>query len=282
MREGIHEMKQLSVNHLIIGGGAPFVLIAGPCVIESRAGTRDIAAALKGMTRDLEIPLIFKASYDKANRTSGDSFRGPGLKEGLDVLASIREDYGTPVLSDVHRFEEIDEAASVLDIVQVPAFLCRQTDFIREVARKAKIINIKKGQFLAPWDVAQIIEKARKAGNDNILITERGTSFGYNNLIADMRSLPIIRGLGYPVVFDGTHSVQLPGGLGHASGGQRDMVPSLCRAAVAVGIDALFLEVHPDPDRALCDGPNSLRLDNLVVLLEDLKGLDAIAKRRMR
>jgi 2-dehydro-3-deoxyphosphooctonate aldolase (KDO 8-P synthase) len=186
------------------------------------------------------------------------------------------------VLSDVHRFEEIDEAASVLDIVQVPAFLCRQTDFIREVARKAKIINIKKGQFLAPWDVAPIIEKARKAGNNNILITERGTSFGYNNLIADMRSLPIIRGLGYPVVFDGTHSVQLPGGLGHASGGQREMVPSLSRAAVAVGIDALFLEVHPDPERALCDGPNSLRLDDLPVLLEDLKDVDRIAKRRMR
>jgi 2-dehydro-3-deoxyphosphooctonate aldolase (KDO 8-P synthase) len=275
-------MKQISMNHILIGGGEPFVLIAGPCVIEDREETRKIALVLKDMTTDLGIPLIFKASYDKANRTSWDSFRGPGLKDGLDVLASIGEDFGIPVLSDVHRYEEIDEAASVLDIVQIPAFLCRQTDFIREVARKAKIINIKKGQFLAPWDVAPIIEKARKAGNDNILITERGTSFGYNNLIADMRSLPIIRGLGYPVVFDGTHSVQLPGGLGHASGGQREMVPSLSMAAVAVGIDALFLEVHPDPERALCDGPNSLRLDDLPVLLGDLRDVDRIAKRRMR
>ncbi len=275
-------MKQISMNHILIGGGEPFVLIAGPCVIEDREETRNIALILKEMTTDLGIPLIFKASYDKANRTSWDSFRGPGLKDGLDVLASIREDFGIPVLSDVHRYEEIDEAASVLDIVQIPAFLCRQTDFIREVARKAKIINIKKGQFLAPWDVAPIIEKARKAGNDNILITERGTSFGYNNLIADMRSLPIIRGLGYPVVFDGTHSVQLPGGLGHASGGQREMVPSLSMAAVAVGIDALFLEVHPDPERALCDGPNSLRLDDLPVLLRDLRDVDRIAKRRTR
>ncbi len=275
-------MKKISMNHIIIGGGEPFALIAGPCVIEDREVTRNIALVLKDMTKDLGIRLIFKASYDKANRTSWDSFRGPGLKEGLDVLGSIREDFGIPVLSDVHRFEEIDEAASVLDIIQVPAFLCRQTDFIREVARKAKIINIKKGQFLAPWDVAPIIEKARKAGNDNILITERGTSFGYNNLIADMRSLPIIRGLGYPVVFDGTHSVQLPGGLGHVSGGQREMVPSLSMAAVAVGIDALFLEVHPDPERALCDGPNSLRLDDLPLLLEDLKEVDRIAKRRMR
>ncbi len=275
-------MKKISMNHIIIGGGEPFALIAGPCVIEDREVTRNIALVLKDMTKDLGIRLIFKASYDKANRTSWDSFRGPGLKEGLDVLGSIREDFGIPVLSDVHRFEEIDEAASVLDIIQVPAFLCRQTDFIQEVARKAKIINIKKGQFLAPWDVAPIIEKARKAGNDNILITERGTSFGYNNLIADMRSLPIIRGLGYPVVFDGTHSVQLPGGLGHVSGGQREMVPSLSMAAVAVGIDALFLEVHPDPESALCDGPNSLRLDDLPLLLEDLKEVDRIAKRRMR
>jgi 2-dehydro-3-deoxyphosphooctonate aldolase (KDO 8-P synthase) len=274
-------MKQISMNHILIGGGEPFALIAGPCVIEDREETRKIALVLKDMTADIGIPLIFKASYDKANRTSWDSFRGPGLKGGLEVLASIREDYGIPVLSDVHRFEEIDEAASILDIVQVPAFLCRQTDFIREMARKAKIINIKKGQFLAPWDVAQIIEKARKAGNDNIMITERGSSFGYNNLVADMRSLPIIRGLGYPVVFDGTHSVQLPGGLGHASGGQREMVPSLSMAAVAVGIDALFLEVHPDPERALCDGPNSLRLDDLPLLLKDLQAVDRIAKRRM-
>lgn len=275
-------MKQIAMNHILFGAGAPFVLIAGPCVIEDRALTRETARTLKGMTGELGVPFVFKSSYDKANRTSGDSFRGPGLKEGLDVLASIRDDFGVPVLSDVHRFEEIETAASVLDIVQVPAFLCRQTDFIAEVARKAKIINIKKGQFLSPWDVQPIIDKARKAGNDRILITERGTSFGYNNLVADMRSLPIIRALGYPVVFDGTHSVQLPGGLGHASGGQREMVPFLSRAAVAVGIDALFLEVHPEPGKALCDGPNSLRLDDLPALLEDLKDMDAIAKRRTR
>lgn len=272
-------MKPIHLNHLLIGGGAPIVLIAGPCVIEDRNEAREIARNLKTMTGDLGIPFIFKASYDKANRTSWDAFRGPGLKEGLEVLASIREDFGVPVLSDVHRFEEIDAAAASLDILQIPAFLCRQTDFVREVARRAKAVNIKKGQFLAPWDVEPVIEKARNAGNGNILITERGTSFGYNNLVADMRSLPILRGLGCPVVFDGTHSVQLPGGLGHASGGQREMVPVLSRAAVAAGIDALFLEVHPEPDRALCDGPNSLRLDDLPMLLEDVKALDTIAKR---
>jgi 2-dehydro-3-deoxyphosphooctonate aldolase (KDO 8-P synthase) len=280
MKERNHDMKPIVLNSMPIGGGAPFVLIAGPCVIEDPESARKIADALKRLTAELGIPFIFKASYDKANRTSGNAFRGPGLRGGLEVLASIRNDYGVPVLSDVHRFEEIDEAASVLDVVQVPAFLCRQTDFILEVARKAKIINIKKGQFLAPWDVAPVIDKARSVGNDHILITERGTSFGYNNLVADMRSLPILRGMGYPVVFDGTHSVQLPGGLGHASGGQSEMVPILCRAAVAVGIDALFLEVHPEPEKALCDGPNSLRLSKLPMLLDELKDIDQIAKRR--
>jgi len=275
-------MRPIQLNNIRIGGGEQIVLIAGPCVIEERAETMKIARILKEVTGNLGVPFIFKASYDKANRTSGESFRGPGIRDGLEILASIRDDYAIPVLSDVHRFEEIDAAASVLDILQIPAFLCRQTDFVREVARRGRVINIKKGQFLAPWDVKPIIEKARNAGNEKILITERGTSFGYNNLVADMRSLPILRALGYPVVFDGTHSVQLPGGLGHASGGQRDMVPFLARAAVAVGIDALFLEVHPEPERALCDGPNSLRLDDLPGLLEDLKALDAVAKRRMR
>ncbi len=271
-------MKKIAIKDFVIGGGAPFALIAGPCVIEGKKLTREIALSLKEMTASLGIPLIFKASYDKANRSSLDSYRGPGLTEGLEILQSIREESGLPILSDVHRFEEIDAASRVLDIVQVPAFLCRQTDFIREVARKAKIINIKKGQFLAPWDVVHVIEKARAAGNENILITERGASFGYNNLVADFRALPILRDAGFPVVFDGTHSVQLPGGLGRASGGQRDMVPFLTRAAVAAGVDALFLEVHPDPDRALCDGPNSLQLNTLPSLLKILKDIDQIVK----
>ncbi len=271
-------MKQIFLKDVVIGGGAPLVLIAGPCVIESREGARDTASALKEMAAGLGMPFIFKASYDKANRTSARSYRGPGLKAGLEVLASIKADFGIPVLSDVHRFEEIEEAAAVLDVVQVPAFLCRQTDFIMAVARKAQIINIKKGQFLAPWDIAQVIDKAVSAGNERILITERGTSFGYNNLVTDIRSLPILRRMGYPVVFDGTHSVQLPGGMGHASGGERDMVPYLARAAVAAGVDALFLEVHPDPDRALCDGPNSMRLDELAPFLQILKQIDCIVK----
>jgi len=272
-------MKRIALNNFFIGDGEPFVLIAGPCVIENKGGARDIAIALKNMTDRLRIPFIFKASYDKANRTSAGSYRGPGLTEGLDILGSIRMDFGIPILSDVHRFEEIDQAAAVLDIVQVPAFLCRQTDFIVEVAKKSKIVNIKKGQFLAPWDVLPIIEKARSAGNDNIMITERGTSFGYNNLVADLRALPVIRRMGVPVVFDGTHSVQLPGGLGHASGGDRIMVPYLARAAVAAGLDALFLEVHPDPNQALCDGPNTLRLDDMPALLAVLKEIDGIVKR---
>ncbi len=273
-------MKRIALKDFYIGGGEPFVLIAGPCVIESKGGARDIAIALKEMTGRLKIPFVFKASYDKANRTSGGSYRGPGLASGLETLGSIRLDFGIPILSDVHRFEEIDQAAAVLDIVQVPAFLCRQTDFIVDVARKARIVNVKKGQFLAPWDVIHIVEKVRSAGNDNILITERGSSFGYNNLVADLRALPAIRQMGIPVVFDGTHSVQIPGGLGHASGGERAMVPYLARAAVAVGIDALFLEVHPDPDRALCDGPNSLALNDLPDLLAVLKDIDAIVKRK--
>jgi len=206
------------------------------------------------------------------------SFRGPGLTEGLRILKEIRDELKIPVLSDVHRFEEIEPAAKVLDVMQVPAFLCRQTDFIVEVARRAKVINIKKGQFLAPWDIANVIAKAESAGNRKIIVTERGVSFGYNNLVSDFRSLPLMRAMGYPVIYDGTHSVQLPGGAGTSSGGQRDMVPYLTRAAVAVGIDGLFLEVHPEPDRALCDGPNSLRLDALSGLLKPLKAIDRIVK----
>jgi 2-dehydro-3-deoxyphosphooctonate aldolase (KDO 8-P synthase) len=271
-------MKKIRVGDFVIGGNTPFVLIAGPCVIEDKNKTRSIAAFLKDLTEKLEIPLIFKASYDKANRTSKDSFRGLGIKEGLNILGKIKKEFGVPILSDVHRFDEINMATDILDIVQVPAFLCRQTDFIIEIARKARVINIKKGQFLAPMDVEHVISKASMTGNENIMITERGTSFGYNNLVVDFRGFPLMRKMGYPVIFDATHSVQLPGGAGTASGGERDMVPYLSRAAVAVGIDGLFFEVHPDPQRALCDGANSLYLDSLQGILRLLKKIDKVVK----
>lgn len=270
-------MKQIVLNDFTIGGGAPFILIAGPCVVEDEKTTRDIAAFLKNISGELGIPFIFKASYDKANRTSKDSFRGPGMKEGLRTLKDIKEELSIPILSDVHRFEEIEEASHVLDILQIPAFLSRQTDFIMEVARSGRIINIKKGQFLAPWDIRYVLDKVL-VYNENVMITERGVSFGYNNLVADMCSLPIMRKMGYPVIFDATHSVQLPGGSGNASSGEREMAIYLSRAAIAVGIDGLFLEVHPDPDCARCDGPNSLYLSSLFDLLQTLKDLDRIVK----
>ena len=272
-------MKQVKLNDFAIGGGAGFVLMAGPCVIEDETAAMEIAACLKELTAKLGIPFIFKASYDKANRTSIHSYRGPGLQEGLKILKKIKEKVGVPVLSDVHRFEEIDQAAGVLDVMQVPAFLCRQTDFVVAVAKKAKIVNVKKGQFLAPWDVANIIGKIKASGNENILITERGATFGYNNLVFDVRALPIMRAMGYPVIFDATHSVQLPGGAGTASDGQRDMVPYLARAAVAAGVDGIFMEVHPDPEKALCDGANSLYLHSLEELLTTLKKIDGITKK---
>ncbi len=271
-------MKQIKLNHFTIGDQGGFVLIAGPCVIENEAAAMEIAAYLKQLTSDLQIPFIFKASYDKANRTSINAYRGPGLPEGLKILKNIKEKIGVPILSDVHRFEEIEAAADVLDIMQVPAFLCRQTDFIVEIAKKAKIVNVKKGQFLAPWDVSNIIEKIKSAGNENILITERGASFGYNNLVFDVRALPIMRAMGYPVIFDATHSVQLPGGAGTASSGQRDMVPYLARAAVAAGVDGIFMEVHPDPEKALCDGANSVYLNSLEKMLTTLKRIDETVK----
>jgi 2-dehydro-3-deoxyphosphooctonate aldolase (KDO 8-P synthase) len=271
-------MKQVTLNNFTIGDQTGFVLIAGPCVLENEAAAMEIASFLKELTSKLQIPFIFKASYDKANRTSVHSYRGPGAKKGLKILKNIKEKIGVPVLSDVHRFEEIDAAADVLDIMQVPAFLCRQTDFVVEIAKKAKIVNVKKGQFLAPWDVANIIQKIKTAGHENILITERGASFGYNNLVFDVRSLPIMRAMGYPVIFDATHSVQLPGGAGTASGGERDMVPYLARAAVAAGVDGVFMEVHPDPEKALCDGTNSLDLSSLEDLLTTLKKIDEITK----
>jgi len=275
-------MRKINIGSIKVGGGEPFVLIAGPCVIEGEKLTRKVARSLKQMTAELGIPFIFKSSYDKANRTSLRSYRGPGLDKGLKILKTIREELGVPVLSDVHRFEEIERAAEVLDVAQIPAFLCRQTDFVMELARHAKVVNIKKGQFLAPWDVANVVQKVEAAGNRNILITERGASFGYNNLVSDMRSIPILRKMGYPVVFDATHSVQLPGGAGEASGGERAMAVYLARAAAAVGVDALFLEVHPEPDRARCDGPNSLALDSLRDLLRMLQGIDGIVKKDMK
>jgi len=271
-------VNPIHVGSFEIGGAAPFVLIAGPCVIEDEPKTMQIASFMKELTDRLEIPYIFKASYDKANRTARDAYRGPGLSRGLEILGRVRERLNVPVLSDVHRFEEIAAASQVLDVLQIPAFLCRQTDFVIEVARKARAVNIKKGQFLAPWDAAHMMEKAAVAGNRNLMLTERGVSFGYNNLVVDFRAFPILRGIGYPVIFDATHSVQLPGGAGNASGGDRNMVPTLARAAVAAGIDGLFFEVHPDPDRALCDGPNSLSLESLPVLLSTLKRIDAVRR----
>ena len=263
----------IKIGDVVIGRGAPLAIISGPCVIEDYETTRHIAATIKEITDKLEIPFVFKASYDKANRTSVTSYRGPGVEDGLKILAEIKKEFNIPILSDVHRISEIPAAARVLDIIQIPAFLCRQTDVIIEVARSAKVVNIKKGQFLAPWDMANVVEKITSTGNHNIVITERGTMFGYNNLVVDFRGFMILRQTGYPVVFDATHSVQLPGGAGTSSGGQRDYAPMLARAAVAAGVDGIFMEVHRDPDRALCDGPNSLKLDTIFDLLSQLKSI---------
>jgi len=266
-------MDPVGINGITIGGGAPFVLIAGPCVIEDEATTYDIALFLKETTRRLGIPFIFKASYDKANRTSITSFRGPGLEKGLNILARIRSTLGVPVLSDVHQIPEVSPAADVLDIIQVPAFLCRQTDLLVEIAKTGKPINIKKGQFLAPWDMTHVVEKARSAGSRKIVLTERGVTFGYNNLVADLRSIVIMQRTGCPVIFDATHSVQLPGGAGGSSAGQREFAPVLARAAIAAGADGIFMEVHPEPDRALSDGPNSIPLTEVEPVLRRLKAI---------
>jgi 2-dehydro-3-deoxyphosphooctonate aldolase (KDO 8-P synthase) len=260
-------------DELTIGKGHPLVLIAGPCVIESFETTYNIARFLKELTVALKIPFIFKTSYDKANRTSITSYRGPGLKEGLAIISKIKEKLGIRVLSDVHCVREIPLVSQVLDILQVPAFLCRQTDFVVAVAKTGKPVNIKKGQFLAPWDMQPVIDKVTSTGNPQVIVTERGVSFGYNNLVVDFRSLAIMRSLGVPVIFDATHSIQLPGGGGTCSGGQREFAPLLARGAVAVGVDGVFLEVHGDPDHALCDGPNSMRLDHLEGLLVQLKAI---------
>ena len=267
---------QIKTGNIIIGQGSPLALIAGPCVIENYEKTREVAVHLKEITSKLEMPFIFKASFDKANRTSITAYRGPGLNDGLRVLQDIKEELGIPILSDVHRISEISAAARSLDIIQIPAFLCRQTDMIIEAAKTGKPLNIKKGQFLAPWDIANVAEKITSTGNRRILITERGTMFGYNNLVVDFRGLRMIRQFGYPVIFDATHSVQLPGGAGASSGGQREYAPTLARAAAAAGVDAIFIEVHSNPDQALCDGPNSLKLETIYDLLSQLKSIHAI------
>jgi 2-dehydro-3-deoxyphosphooctonate aldolase (KDO 8-P synthase) len=264
-----------------VGLERPLFLIAGPCVVESEQLQMDVAGKLQEITRGLDIPFIFKSSYDKANRSSGKSFRGPGMEKGLEILAKVKKTLGVPVLTDVHTEDEVPKVAQVVDVLQTPAFLCRQTDFIHAVARAGRPVNIKKGQFLAPSDMKNVVDKAREAsGADNIMVCERGVSFGYNNLVSDMRSLAIMRETGCPVVFDATHSVQLPGGQGTSSGGQREFVPVLARAAVATGISGLFMETHPDPAKALSDGPNAWPLDRMKDLLAVLKDLDALVKRR--
>ncbi len=258
----------------------PLFVIAGPCVIESMQLQLDVAGKLKEITDRLGMHFIFKSSFDKANRSSGSSFRGPGLEEGLKVLDAVKKQIGVPVLTDVHEYTPMNEVAAVVDVLQTPAFLARQTDFIQNVARAGKPVNIKKGQFLAPWDMKNVVQKAFDVGNHDIMVCERGASFGYNNLVSDMRSLAVMRETGCPVVFDATHSVQLPGGQGTSSGGQREFVPVLARAAVAVGIAGLFAETHPDPSKALSDGPNAWPLDQMEELLETLMELDQAVKRR--
>jgi len=262
-----------------VGNDRPLFLIAGTCVIESESLAVDTASVLREMTADLGVPFIYKSSYDKANRSSRSGFRGPGIEEGLRILGEVRRQVGVPVLTDVHEDTPLDEVAEVVDVLQTPAFLCRQTNFITRVAASGKPVNIKKGQFLSPWEMTNVVDKARATGNDAIMVCERGFTFGYNNLVSDMRSLAIMRTTGCPVVFDATHSVQLPGGKGGASGGQREFVPVLARAATAVGVAGLFMETHPDPEHALSDGPNAWPLDRMRALLEDLCALDAGVKR---
>jgi 2-dehydro-3-deoxyphosphooctonate aldolase (KDO 8-P synthase) len=273
--------KTITLGNLRIGSGAPLAVIAGPCVIESKESALRHAAALKEKADRVGVAYIFKSSYDKANRSSLGSFRGPGLEKGLEILAAVKDKIGVPILTDVHEIDQVDAVKEVADVLQIPAFLCRQTDFVLAVARSGRVVNIKKGQFLAPWDMRNIVEKVSSTGNDKILLTERGASFGYNNLISDMRSLVVLRELGYPVVFDATHSLQLPGGLGHASGGERKYIPALARAGVAAGVDALFMEVHEDPDHAKSDGPNSLNLKDFEGLLQIVKKIDALVKENL-
>ncbi len=271
--------REVKIGNVSIGGQNPLVFIAGPCVIETEELTLKTAERLKEIFRKTSIPLIFKSSYDKANRTSIHSFRGPGIHKGLTILKKVKELTGLPVLSDIHSLEEVSHAAKVLDMLQIPAFLCRQTDLIISASQTGKPVNIKKGQFLAPWDVKNIIEKFTTTGNHNIVITERGISFGYNNLVVDMRAIPIMQGYGYPVVFDATHSVQLPGGKGTASSGNREYVAPLAKAAAAAGCDAVFIEVHECPEKALCDGPNSLHLEEIAPLVREIEEIGKIVRK---
>ena len=273
--------RSVRIGAVTIGGGAPLALIGGPCAIENEKHALMMAERLQRLTADAKVPFIYKSSYDKANRSSIHSYRGPGLTEGLRILQKVKDETGLAVLSDVHAVSEVSPAAQVLDVLQVPAFLCRQTDLIVACARSGRPVNVKKGQFVAPRDMVNVVEKVRASGSEDLLLTERGTSFGYNNLVVDFRGLPIMRAFGYPVVFDATHSVQLPGGQGDRSGGERQYVQALARAAVAVGVDALFMEIHEDPDRTLedgrplSDGPNMLRLDDLPRLLDELRAIAA-------
>jgi 2-dehydro-3-deoxyphosphooctonate aldolase (KDO 8-P synthase) len=271
-------MHPVAIGSITIGAGHPLALIGGPCAIEGESFMLDVASRLRDITAKAAVPFIFKSSYDKANRTSIHSYRGPGLQKGLEILQKIKDAVGVPVLSDVHAVEEVKPAAEVLDVLQIPAFLCRQTDLVVAAARTGKPVNVKKGQFLAPWDTQNIVEKVHSVGNDQVLLTERGASFGYNNLVVDMRSLVVMRSFDVPVVFDATHSVQLPGGAGTTSSGQREFVPHLARAAVATGCDALFMEIHPDPDHAPSDGPNMLRLEDLPALLAQITQIDRIVR----
>mgnify|MGYP000087346363 FL=1 len=271
-------MKEVKVGNLTLGGGKGLFLMAGPCVIEDPERTLNIGRRAKEICERVGIPYIFKASFDKANRSSFNSFRGPGLVEGLKILAHIKKELQVPVISDIHSIEQIEPAAEVLDVLQIPAFLCRQTDLVYGAAKTGKAISIKKGQFLAPKDMSNVVKKVEEAGNPNLFLTERGASFGYNNLVVDMRSFPIMRSFGYPVVFDATHSVQLPGGAGTSSSGQREFVPNLARAAAGAGVDGFFMEVHDNPEEALSDGPNMVRLDDLEAMLRDLVAIDIIVK----
>ncbi len=272
--------REVVVGPVRIGGGAPLPLIGGPCAIEDERHALMMAERLVRITEEATVPFIYKSSYDKANRSGVRSYRGPGLAEGLRILGKVKANFGCPVLSDVHQVSEVEPAAEVLDVIQVPAFLCRQTDLVVACGRTGRPVNVKKGQFLAPRDMANVVEKLRSAGCQAILLTERGTSFGYNNLVVDFRGLRIMRDLGYPVVFDATHSVQLPGGAGDHSGGERQYVPALARAAVAFGVDALFVEIHQDPDHAPSDGPNMLRLDDLPPLLDELRTIHSALPHR--
>lgn len=271
--------KEIKAGNVKIGGGNPFALIAGPCVIESEKSLLRHAEKLKEITSRLDVPFIFKSSYDKANRSSIHSYRGPGLRNGLRMLAKVKREFDIEVLSDVHSVEDIKAARDVLDVIQIPAFLCRQTDILKAAAKSKKCVNVKKGQFLAPWDVVNIIKKVESCGNKNLMITERGVSFGYNNLVSDFRSIVIMREFGYPVCYDATHSVQIPGGLGTKSGGDVKFVPVLSRAAVCAGADAIFIETHENPKRALSDGLNMVKLSEMRGLLEELKGIESVINR---